>query len=168
MILTACNESSKPQADQMEDNVGTAITSTLSETPSLSGAGSINVCATMTMDAILAAVGGSDPKGTKTYTDDNSDCSYGFTTSSPSGGPVGWGVDVQVWDVSTWEYQRALSSRNRKDVPDLGDAAFTQSNMGARSLWVKHGDKVISVSSPDHDESETLTRKIAELALTYW
>ncbi len=167
MILLACNESSKSQTGALDEGDADATPAAL-KTRSASAHPSTDVCAAMPIDAILATVGGTDPMGTKTHTDDRSDCSYRFKTISRSGRPVGWAVNVQVWDASTWGYQRSLASPKRKEISGLGDAAFTQASMGERTLWVKHNDTVVSVSSADHVESEALTAKIARLALTYW
>ncbi|MET0088777.1 MAG: hypothetical protein ABW068_01945 [Candidatus Thiodiazotropha sp.] len=167
MILLAFNESSRSQTGALEEGDADSIPATL-KTRSPSAHPSTNVCAAMPIDAILATVGGTGPMGTKSHTDDRSDCSYRFKTNSLSGSPVGWVVNVQVWDASTWGYQRSLPSPRRKEITGLGDGAFTQAGKGERTLWARHNDKVVSVTSADQDQSEALTLKIARLALTYW
>ncbi|MET0028467.1 MAG: hypothetical protein ABW101_12590 [Candidatus Thiodiazotropha sp.] len=167
MFLLACNESSKSQTGALEEGEADPIPATL-KTRSPSAHPSTNVCAAMPIDAILATVGGTSPMGARSHTDDRSDCLYRFKTISLSGSPVGWAVNVQVWDASTWAYQRGLPSTERKEIAGLGDGAFTQASKGERTLWTRHNDKVVSVTSADQDQSEALTQKIARLALTYW
>jgi hypothetical protein len=141
-----------------------ASTAAPSDAGASAAVASLDVCTTITMDAVLAAVGGTDPQGTITNTDDKSDCAYTFSTPSASG-PVGWQVDLQVWDSTAWTYQLGIPSDNRNDVAGLGDAAFAQSDAGTQELWVRHGSNVISVVAPDHDGAADLVRKIAKLAL---
>ncbi len=142
----------------------TAAPASPSEGASTVPARADDVCATLTISAVMAAVGGTDPKGTTSNTDDHSDCAYTFSTPSSSG-PVGWQVDVQVGDSSAWDYQQGLPSVNRTEVSALGDAAFTQSDAGERDLWVKRGDRVFSFSAPERDETEGLLEAIAAVAL---
>jgi hypothetical protein len=162
LVLAACGGSSPSQA------------TTASETPAPGGPEATanpaetgvaaDVCQKLTMDAMLAAVGGTNPQGTKTFTDNHSDCAYTLFTPSSSG-PVGWEIDVQVWDPSQWDYQLGLPSDNRVQVSGLGDAAFADTSVGERSLWVKRGSLLVSVTAPDHEGAADLEAKVAALAL---
>jgi hypothetical protein len=128
------------------------------------GSGMPDVCAKLTIGAVMATVGGTDPKGTQTHTDDHSDCAYTFSTPSTSG-PVGWQVDIQVWDASAWSYQLGLPSDNRSDVIGVGDEAFVQGDTGTRDMWIRKGDTVISITVPDRDGADKLMASISDAAL---
>jgi hypothetical protein len=162
LLATACGGGTSPAP-------GTPAASTAASAASspTGGGGSgtaIDVCAKLTMSAVLAAVGGTDPKGTVTNTADHRDCAYTFSTPSSSG-PIGWQVDVEVWDPSDWDYQKGLPADQRQDLTGLGDAAFIEKGVGTRDLWLKRGDLVVSVSAPDHDGAADLVEKVAALAL---
>lgn len=126
--------------------------------------GAVDVCRTLTIEEVMEAVGGTDPQGAVTSTDDHSDCTYTFSTPSTSG-PLGWQVDVQVWDSSAWAYQQGLPSDDRAEVPGLGDEAFTQSDVGERDLWVRQGDRVLSFATTDRDGTQALLEAIAKVAI---
>lgn len=161
VLAGACGGGASPAS-------GTSAAPAASAAGSPAGAGGsgvvVDVCAKLTMSAVLAAVGGTDPKGTVTNTADHRDCAYTFSTPSSSG-PIGWQVDVEVWDPSAWDYQRGLPADQRQDLTGLGDAAFIEQGVGTRDLWLKRGDLVVSVSAPDHDGAADIVKKVAALAL---
>jgi hypothetical protein len=162
LLVAACGGSSQSQAGPAS-SLPTSSGPTSTTNPAATTVG-VDVCQKLTMDALLAAVGGTNPQGTKTFTEDHSDCAYTLSTPSSSG-PVGWQIDVQVWDPTQWDYQLGLPSDNRVNVSGLGDAAFADTSVGERSLWVKRGTLVLSVTAPDHDGAADLEAKVAALAL---